>query len=557
MIDRIQTSDINRIQQKHNNAKESFKGPGAAAIGGLRMLNNSPAIGACAVDLCSMVIPRTAIEWKNRGTQSGIETLIREGTSNLIHTCVGIIGLGAATLISKKFNNSYGIKAQNIFASGNTIENMHQIWQGADGNQKQFFEGFVDNIKGLNGNEWRTVSDSVKTELVDGMVSLAEKSKQLAGKTGTDKKQLHQEVKELKSLLVAKMTKDTGAQASCKLNGINGAKELSASFSELMDNAVALSNSFSVQAKERLPQFVDSLKKNKTAATLLGMGICAALCVSVQPINRLLTKKRTGSDGFVGVDNSDKKDTKNIDEKKKPQFYKVAKTVLGIAFPLAAIRTIGKPQDLLSNIQFNSKVPTINQFKFLYGLTIASRFLAARDGNELRESVIKDSLGFTNWLILGGMVSKLTARGLGGKELINNPIAQDGAKKGIKYAAKWLTQASVKSYDEILMPKAKELTKDGKLLKFSELMKKIDPETKKKIRTIGIAQVAGYLYSGIVLGVGIAKLNIFITRQINARRKAKQQMNDNVISTANPVKNGTDYLSQYKEKISPIFKDFN
>ncbi|MBQ9244774.1 hypothetical protein IJ182_00735 [bacterium] len=557
MIDRIQTTKIEPQKVKHNNEDLSFKGPGTMALTGLRVLNNSPAVGACAVDLCSMVIPRTTIEWKNRGPQSGIETLVREGSSNLIHTCVGLIGLGAATLLSKKFNNTFGVKAQNIFASSNTIDNMAALWNGAQGNQKEFFEGFVDNLRGLNGNSWRTVSDGAKSEIVDSMVSLADKAKEMAAATGAEKKQLAKEVKGLKSLISAKVIKDTGAQASYKFKAGEATKELSASFPDLLDNAVSLSNSFATQAKEKLPTFIDSLKKNKTASTLLGMGICAALCISVQPVNRLLTKLRTGSDGFVGVDNSDKKEEKTSDGKKKPQFYKAAKTALGIAFPIAALRTIGKPQDLVSNIQFNSKVPTLNQFKFLYGLTIASRFLSARDGNELRESVIKDSLGFTNWLILGGMVSKLAARGLGGKELINNPIAQDGTKKGIKYAFKWLTQASVKTYDEILLPKAKELTSgEGKLLNFSELMKNVDAATKKKIRTIGIAQVAGYLYSGIVLGVGISKLNIFITKTLNARKKARDNMNDKVADNS-AIKKATDYISQYKEQLSPVFKDFN
>ncbi len=115
MIDRINTSISNiKIAENNNKNKQSFKGADTALLTGLRALNNSPAVGACAVDLCSMVIPRTAIEAKNRGPQSGIETAFREGTSCFIHACVGLIGLGAATLLSGKFNKEYGIKAQNL-----------------------------------------------------------------------------------------------------------------------------------------------------------------------------------------------------------------------------------------------------------------------------------------------------------------------------------------------------------------------------------------------------------------------------------------------------------
>ncbi len=556
MIDRIHTNETNRLPVKHNNKKESFKGPGTAALAGLRLLSNSPAIGACAVDLCSMVIPRTYIEWKNRGTQSGIETLIREGTSNFIHTCVGLIGLGAAIVMSGKFNNEYGIKAQKIFASGETIDAMSKVWEGAQGQKKQFFEGIVQNIKGLNGSQWNTVSNAAKDDIVNGMVSLADKTKEIASAKGDVKKQLAEEIKDLRNLITAKVIKDTGAQASFKLNSVNGSKEIASSFTEMMDNAVSLSNSFaSDKAKSKLPEFINALKNNKTFATVLGMAICVGLCASVQPINRLLTKKRTGSDGFVGVDNSDK--AKNqTEEKGKIKPYQVAKTVLGIAFPLAAIRTIGKFPNLAANLQFNSKVPRLNQFKFIYGFTIASRFMSARDGNELRESVIKDSLGFTNWLILGGMVSKLTARAIGGKELINNPVAQDGAKKGLKYGLKWITQSSVKSFDEVLLPKAKEIAKNGKILGFKDLYKNADAATKTQIKKIAGSQIAGYLYSGLVLGVGIAKLNIAITRHVNARRKAKDKMKNDVINNVPQNQLDLGFLAELKQS-SPVFKDFN
>ena len=540
MIDRINTQVKISKQAEQNNRNTAFKGVRTAVLTGLRGLNNSPAIGACAVDLCSMVIPRTGIEFKNRGPQAGIEAAFREGASCLIHACVGLIGLGAATLISGKFNQNYGLKAQNIFANGDTINNLSNIWQNAEG-QRQFFDGFLQNIKGLNGTEWKSISQSARDDIVNGLVSLADKTEQMAKASGKNKLALAKEVKDLKTVILSKVTKDTGAQASFRLNA--GAKEVSSSLGELVDNAVVISNSFKNKTKEKLPEFVKALKSNKVASTLLGMGICAALCMSVQPLNRYLTKKRTGQDGFVGVDNK---------EGDKSKGFKIAKTVAGVGFPLFAMKTIGNPSSLVSNIQFNSKVPTINQFKFLYGLTIGSRFLSARDSNELRESVIKDTLGFTNWLILGGMVSKLTARVLGGKELINNPVSEKKKKKGLKYGLKWLTKASVKSFDEVLLPNAKEITKDGKMLKFSELFKKADSATKSKVLKIAGSQIAGYLYSGLVLGVSIAKLNIFITKQIQARKKASMKMNKHV----NP-KYDVSYLAKMQGELSSVFKDFN
>ncbi len=543
------TQNYNSAEKiRNNNKQQNFKGSAAGVLTGLRFLDDSPAVGACVVDVASMVMPRTIIEAKNRGTQSGIETFFREILSCAINACVGVIGLGAAALVSKNFNKQYGVKAENIFANGDTIKSMSELWQNSGGS-KEFFENFAGNIKGLNGTQWKTISADKKDEIVTGLLSLAEKTKLLENASGTDKKALKAQTKELKNTLLAQITQNTGAKASFKLNPVKeGTKEVSASLSELVDNAVSLSNAFAAKSKEKLPEFVEALKNNKRNSTLLGIGICLALCTSVQPINRWLTKKRTGEDGFVGVEN------KENDKSKK---FKIAKTLLGIGFPLIAASTIGKPADIMSKIQFNSKLPTISQFKLIYGSTIGSRLLAARDSNELREGVIKDSLGFSNWLILGGMVSKLAARGLGGKELINNPVAQDSGKKGIKYAFQWLTKASVKSYDEVLIPTAKELSKDGKLLKFSELVKNAEPAVKSKVMKIAASQVAGYLYSGLVLGIGISKLNIFITKQIQAKKDANKNMNESVNSNGNSSKFDTKYLAELKTKASPIFKEFS
>ena len=43
-----------------------------------------------------------------------------------------------------------------------------------------------------------------------------------------------------------------------------------------------------------------------------------------------------------------------------------------------------------------------------------------------------------------------------------------------------------------------------------------------KLRTLNKAQGIGYLFTGIVLGLGIPNLNIYITNTLDKKRKAKQ-----------------------------------
>ena len=108
------------------------------------------------------------------------------------------------------------------------------------------------------------------------------------------------------------------------------------------------------------------------------------------------------------------------------------------------------------------------------------------------------------------------------------------------------------------MPASKELSKDGKLLNFSQLFKNADPAVKSKVMKIAMSQVAGYLYSGIVLGVGISKLNIAITKHLQNKKNANNDMTQKVNSeTTGNAKFDTTYLSKLKDSASPIFKEFN
>ena len=56
---------------------------------------------------------------------------------------------------------------------------------------------------------------------------------------------------------------------------------------------------------------------------------------------------------------------------------------MALGIGTAMISTITKkPKEMLSLLQYKGIVPTINQFKLVYALTIMSRLVAARDKNE-------------------------------------------------------------------------------------------------------------------------------------------------------------------------------
>ena len=242
------------------------------------------------------------------------------------------------------------------------------------------------------------------------------------------------------------------------------------------------------------------------------MAVASGIGMSIQPMNIYLTKKKTGSDGFVGVEGR---------EKDKSFGFKLWKLAAAAVFGGSIVANLAmKKGGLLKNIQYKGLVPTINQFKFIYGLTIMSRFMVARDKDELRESVVKDVLGFFNWLVLGNFVAKGVVLAMDKeKSLLKNPKESSFFKKILK------------TRDEVLVEGLKKanissVSKDGKALKFSEMLKLLPAsETGKavsrRLKILNLAQVAGYLYSGLVLGIGIPKLNIYMTNKSEAKRKAR------------------------------------
>ena len=240
--------------------------------------------------------------------------------------------------------------------------------------------------------------------------------------------------------------------------------------------------------------------------------------MSTQPINMYLTKKKTGQDGFP-ADPDRKKDNSGQ--------FKLKKIVTAAIFALGALSTITtKPSKFLSKIQFQGMLPSLDQLKLVYGLTITSRLLVARDKDELREAFVKDTLGFLNLLILGSLVTKGAARVID-KNLFN--------KVKLKDSGLFKNKTTLKTRDEVMLPAFKKnginvFDENGKVLPFRKMLKLVkqlptdeQKALKKQLAALDVSQITGYLYSGIVLGVLIPKLNIHMTNKAAARRKAEAE----------------------------------
>lgn len=531
---------IPQIQQNKQNSP-NFTGAFDTGSAILRFLDTNQAWGANAVDLCSMVIPRTTVDFVNRGPEAGTETARRESMGTFNHSMVGVYGTVAGLALASLFNKKYGVRADKIFANDRTIDVMANYWNEArkiSDDPKVYVKYYTDkiaeNIKFFNTNAGTQ----------DGYIKLSQEAREMFSKALSDdliNSKSKTIEKDLQKYLHTLMVSDTGAETKVVLE--NQTIQAGNTLKTLIGNVYNVSKMFFEKGIDDVFKangadnaFIKGLKSLNLKRSALGLGIASAIGMSTQPINMYLTKKKTGKDGFVGVPGREKDNSLN---------FKLLKGIGFLAFASGAISTITtNPKKFLNKIQFQGMTPTVNQLKLVYGLTIASRLLAARDKDELRESAVKDSLGFLNLLVLGSLVTKGVARGFD-KTLIN--VTKDGSKNFFK----WLMNSSLKTRDEILYSalkvQGKETVKDGKAIPFKDLIKLADKETKGKLRILNLSQVIGYLYSGLVLGVGVPKLNIYMTNKSEEKRKARVAAQE-AAKAQKPQENAG---SQYKEMMKP------
>ncbi len=517
----------------------------------LKFLDTSPAWGANAVDFFCMVLPRTLTDF-SRGPEAGIETARRESMGTINDSAVGAYGTLAGLALAMGINKAFGLskndlKAASIFADSETIDMMGKIWheelpQNTNNPTFERIKKALGNYEVFDGNKWSKFKESDIEKAANIFVEELGKGEKLS--------------KEARYNINKILTSSNNLENNFRIVAQKGEKIHSSRYSidGITENTFKLSKIFS---KDKVAEafreasdigsnkFLKALKKMNMKRSILGVLIATLVGCSVQPINMWLTKRKTGGDGFVGGG------------KKDDSFgFKVQKALVAGLFSAGVIATIGNPKNLLKNLQFKGFTPTINQLKFIYGATIASRFLSARNENELKESTTKDVLGFVNWLILGNFVQKLVAQGF------DKSLIKQEQKGGI---LNWIRTSSLKTRDEVLHEALGEKAfKDGKALKFGEMIKALGDNkvAKKRLGILTLAQLAGYIYSGVVLGVGIPKLNIYLTKrrmekeaQVNASAQQNNpaEIDDKMLSPENREflnqKNftGKDAFSKVKE----------
>lgn len=507
-----------------------------------KFLADEPVWGATIIDLTAMVAPRTWTDGKNRGFNAGFETGFRESESSANDAAVGLYGVAAGSLIAGAINKKYGVKVNKIFASTDASHVYTAKWDKNAGNMDNYIKDIVDNIEAFNPNSPKADAKGYVRIPDDHKQGIIEDLKTIANAT-PDK--MNKVWKETKDNLAGKMLDALGVEDSLKLvhkeAGVEKATSSNAKI--LMENFYHMTKAFkSNKVSSKTGEFLKDYHKFGNLRTAIGILIAGIFAVGAQPLNVYLSKKRTGTDGFVGVEG----------RKKDNSFgFKALKTATSLGMIGIMLATLGAlpknpkkfkdiPKLFLEKNQYKGKNPTINQFKTVFGLAITSRLFTSRDKDEHREVVTKDVLGFFNWLMLGNVFNKLIIHKFQNKGA--NLLKREPLPKNANWWQKTVNflNSSIATHSEVAVKGLKKETglksiikPNGKAMSFNEIFKALpkNGQARKNLRLLNFAQLGGYIYSAVVLGFGIPHLNIYMTNMSDKRKKAKLALQNAQVPT--------------------------
>ena len=497
-----------------------------------KFLADEPVWGATIIDLTAMVAPRTWTDGKNRGFNAGFETGFREAESSGNDAAVGLYGVAAGSLIAGAINKKYGVKVNKIFASTDASHVYTAKWDKNAGNMDNYIKDIVDNIEAFNPNSPKAdakgfvrIPENHKQGIIEDLKTIANAAPDKMNKVW----------KETKDNLAGKMLDALGVEDSLKLvhkeAGVE--KATSANAKILMENFYHMTKAFkSNKVSSKTGEFLKDYHKFGNLRTAIGIFIAGIVAVGAQPLNVYLSKKRTGTDGFVGVEGRKKDNSLGF------KALKTGSSLGIIGIMLATLGALPKnpkkfkdiPKLFLEKNQYKGKNPTINQFKTVFGLAITSRLFTSRDKDEHREVVTKDVLGFFNWLMLGNVFNKFIIHKFQNKDA--NMLKREPLPKNANWWQKTVNflNSSIATHSEVAVKGLKKETglksiikPNGKAMSFNEIFKALpkNGQTRKNLRLLNFAQLGGYIYSAVVLGFGIPHLNIYMTNMSDKRKKAK------------------------------------
>ena len=530
---------------------------------GFEYIKQNPVAEVVGLDITTMIAPRTVIDYK-QNPNYGIETFFRETVPILFNP----FGPGIAAALMMKSKGYSG-----IYANSQAIKSLDEAWKQAGG--KNFNPKALTDPKQVKIVEQYAKTVLQKTEGFIGTTKnnafkpLSEKelkgfSSRLASVIleNNDKKTISKELKKI----AVEYTEKTGAAKS--LN-VNLGKSFSTNINMLLDNTVYLGKRvFAKTLPEKVKGVVDDLVKFSTPKTLLATGISIAGIFSFPYINKAITKKRTGENGYCAYQDFGRHDiikpanininVETEEEKKKSSDLWKAKGLAAAgmgAIMLTTIGAFGKKgffnrnglKNFMNKIELKEKYAHLDLIKLVYGTSIMGRIFSSRDKQEVKTTAVRDYAGFLNWLVLGGVVTKGVAylADTKNKSFINVTGELKG-KNWFQTAKNFLGNVSSKTPGEV-----------------RAMSQKLSPKEQLRNKIVVNGSIAaGIAYAMLALGIGMPILNNYMTnkareKQLKNGENAQNEQNDNIYSSG--LLNNSVHLTSFSglsEKNKNLYGNF-
>ena len=295
-----------------------------------------------------------------------------------------------------------------------------------------------------------------------------------------------------------------------------------------------------------IDKYGEALKNFVNKKSLIGLGIVMSIAVSMQTINRAITRKQFNAEGApIYKDFGKKNAAKKMDENQKKEFF--AQKLLAAAgmFTLAALSMMKKPT--INMFQFVGKFPTLDQCRWIAAATFASRMLAAEDKNELRETTVRDMASFSGLYFLGDYAKKGAASAIEmfsktktGKNIIGEDVVLLNRKKIIE-------KPVIKESDSPAVVQAKY-----KIEQFINWIKNTDLKSAREVSSIkvrnlrNLCRVADITFSLTMLGILLPNYTRRVTERKVEEAKKQEEIQKKAI---------LDFSNVENKNTPPIFKN--
>ena len=575
-VDRYNTTERqkNKIQNNvrgcntfsRNNKLQNFRGSISDTAFNLldksfSILDKNAMIQVSFVDTVSTNIPRTLVDLKT-GLAAALETCRREFSGLFVNCLMPGLVVKALAGILPKDNQLKGTNVVGSWANGDSIEKLKGAYKnaqasGAADKTRAYVETVLGSLEGLDGKNWVKYADKASEPTYKEAVS---NITQAISSSGTERKKL---LKQAQSKL-AELTK---AESILKFNGtaqsnleetLRDVVDLGSKFESVKNKTLSsigataddiVKPEISSKVLNAVDKYSSSLKNFVNKKSLIGMGIVIGIAVSIQTINRAITRKQFKAEGAPIYKDFGKKDTtqKMDDKQKKVFFAKKLAAAIGM-YSLAAVSMMKKPS--LGMFQFSGIFPTMDQCRWIAASTFASRMLGAEDENELRETTIRDIASFSGLYFLGDYVKKGAASAIEaisktgkGKQFFGENIVLLNRKKEV---AKPVLDKSASFGKQLISQAGYRAKQLGNWIKNTELKSAAEVANTKTRNLRNICRVADIAFSVVMLGILLPKYNRSVTEKKVAAAKKQEELQKKAM---------LDFSVVQKEDTPQIFKN--